>query len=115
MKREEYILMIQFGRSMTNTYKIIWSDEALSNLKNIIEYLESRWTKREITKFAKLLEKQINRIKNNPFLFLKSETVEDYRKSVLSKQTTLYYTINGSEIRIISLFDNRQNPTSISK
>ena len=27
---------------MESTYKLIWSDEALSNLKNIINYLENR-------------------------------------------------------------------------
>ena len=38
---------------MGSTYKLIWSDEALENLKGIIEYLEKRWTTREIKKFAR--------------------------------------------------------------
>jgi plasmid stabilization system protein ParE len=33
---------------MKNTYKLIWSDEALQNLKDIIDYPENRWTEREI-------------------------------------------------------------------
>jgi plasmid stabilization system protein ParE len=51
---------------MGNTYKIIWSDEALNNLKSIIAYLESRWSKKEISKFADLLDKNVNLIKDNP-------------------------------------------------
>lgn len=43
---------------MKSTYRLIWSDEALNNLKYIIDYLENRWTKREIKKFALLLDKQ---------------------------------------------------------
>jgi plasmid stabilization system protein ParE len=54
---------------MENTYKLIWSDEALINLKNIIDYLESRWTKREIKRFSQLLDKQLKLIEENPFLF----------------------------------------------
>ena len=45
---------------MKNTFKIVWSDEALKNLKGIIEYLENRWTTREIKKFSQLLDKQLS-------------------------------------------------------
>ena len=64
---------------MKNTYKLIWSDEALKNLKRIINYLENRWTKREIKKFAQLLDKQLLLIEENPFLFPKSDTISEYR------------------------------------
>jgi len=98
---------------MKNTYKFIWSEEALNNLKSIIDYLESRWTKREIKKFAQLLDKQLKLIKDNPFLFAESGKSNGLRKSVLSRQTTIYYRIINFEIRIITLFDNRQNPNKL--
>ena len=41
---------------MKNTYKLIWSDEALNNLKEILDYLEQRWTNREIKRFSQLLD-----------------------------------------------------------
>jgi len=100
---------------MKNTYKLIWSDEALVSLKRIIAYLEENWTKREIKKFARLPDKQLNLIKENPFSFPKSDLVDEYRKSVLTKQTTIYYKIIGSDVRIISIFDNRQNPEKLKK
>ncbi len=98
---------------MKSTYRLIWSDEALNNLKYIIDYLENRWTKREIKKFALLLDKQLKLIEDNPFLFAESDKSNGLRKSVLSKQTTIYYRIIGYEIRIITLFDNRQNPKTL--
>mgnify|MGYP006293663035 CR=1 FL=1 len=100
---------------MKNTYKLIWSDEALQNLKAIIEYLERRWTEREIRKFAKLLDKQLNLIQSNPLLFPESDKSKGLRKSVLSKQTTIYYRINNDGIRIITLFDNRQQPGKLKE
>jgi len=69
---------------MKDTYKLIWSDEALINLKGIIEYLENRWTKREIKKFAQLLDKQLKLIEVNPYLFTESGKSNGLRKSVLS-------------------------------
>jgi plasmid stabilization system protein ParE len=100
-------------RFMKNTYRLIWSDEALENLKKIIEYLENRWTKKEIQKFAKLLDKRLDLIEKNPFLFAESKNFNDLRRSVLSKQTTIYYRINNNDVHIITLFDNRQNPENI--
>jgi plasmid stabilization system protein ParE len=98
---------------MKNTYKLIWSDEALNNLKSIIDYLENRWSKREINKFAQLLDKQLRLIEDNPYLFAESDKSNGLRKSVLSSQTTIYYRIINSKIQIITLFDNRQNPTKL--
>ena len=98
---------------MKNTYKIIWSDEALNNLKGIIEYLENRWTNREIKKFAQLLDKHLKLIEDNPFLFAESDKSNELRKSVLSSQTTIYYQIIDYEIRIVTFFDNRQNPNRL--
>ena len=95
---------------MKSTYKIFWTDEALTNLADIIDYLEHRWTEREIKNFAKLLNQQINLIQTNPELFPTSSTSNRLRKSVLSKQITIYYRLDNDEIRIVSLFDNRQNP-----
>ncbi len=98
---------------MKDTYRLIWSDEALNNLKGIINYLENNWTKREIKKFAQLLDKQLSLIEKKPFLFAISDKSNGLRKSVLSKQTTIYYRITDREIRIITLFDNRQNPNKL--
>lgn len=98
---------------MKNTYKLIWSDEALNNLKGIINYLENRWTKRDIKKFAQLLDKQLKLIEDNPLLFVESDKSNGLRKSVLSRQTTIFYRIINFEIRIITLFDNRQNPNKL--
>ena len=109
----EFILTIPPKKYMKSTYKIIWTDESLDGLKSIIEYLEERWTKREIKKFAKLVEKQISLIQNNPKLFPLSSRSNQVRRSVLSKQTTIYYKIVDNNVYIVSLFDNRRNPNSL--
>jgi plasmid stabilization system protein ParE len=80
----------------------------------IIAYLENRWTKREIEKFAQLLDRQLNLFKDNSFLFAECDMPKGLRKSVLSKQTTIYYGIVKNEIHIMTLFDNRQNPNRLN-
>jgi hypothetical protein len=38
-------------------YKIFWSDESLINLEDILAYLESEWTDKEVLKFKAKLGK----------------------------------------------------------
>jgi len=95
---------------MKNTYRIIWSELALSNLKEIVSYFESQWTEKELQKFAQLLDKRLSSIERNPHLFPLINYSENMRRSVLSKQTTIFYQVVNTDIRIICLFDNRQNP-----
>jgi plasmid stabilization system protein ParE len=98
---------------MKSTYKIIWSDEAYKNLQHIVDYLEKFWTSREIRRFARLLDKQLILIKRNPALYPYSNKSRNIRKSVLTKQTTLYYKITDAEVHLITLFDSRQSPDKL--
>lgn len=100
---------------MKNIFKIIWTDRALSDLRNIVTYLEENWTVKEIQKFARLLDLQLNRLINHPCLFPESNKFKKIRKSVLTRQISIYYRVINNEIQIISLFDNRQNPKKLNK
>jgi len=66
-----------------------------------------------IKKFAQLLDKQLTLIVDNPYLFTETAKSNGLRKAVLSSLTTLYYRIIDNEVRIITLFDNRQNPNKL--
>jgi plasmid stabilization system protein ParE len=100
---------------MKSTYRIVWSDEALKNLQEIIDYLEFRWTDKEIRNFSKLLDHNIKLILSNPYLFPDSEDFPQYHKVVLSSQTSIYYEIVRDEIHLITLFDTRQNPEKLKR
>lgn len=98
---------------MKNTYKIVWSDEALNNLKAIIQYLENTWTDREVKKFARLLEKRIVLLETNPFSFPFINHPKQIRKVLITKHTSIFYQVVDGNVRLVSLFDNRSNPERI--
>lgn len=98
---------------MKNISKIIWSVEALKDLKEIFDYLELKWTEREMKSFARKLGRQIEIIKSQPLIYPQSRK-KNIRRAVISRQTTLYYELSTDEIRIVSLFDNRKDPKKLT-
>jgi plasmid stabilization system protein ParE len=98
---------------MLSGYKIYWTDEALTNLESIITYLKENWSDKEVSGFIKKLNKRLELISINPGLFAKTNIKKDVRRSVLTKHTVIYYLFEDELIKILSLFDPRQNPDKL--
>ncbi len=109
-----FIHMKLLEEFMKNIYKLIWSDEALKGLKNIFDYLECKFSKKDIQKFAKKLDKQLDILQKSPETFSYSDNSKKVRRTIIAKLTSVYYQIEGNEVRIISIFDNRQNPNKLT-
>lgn len=95
--------------------KITVSKTALKNSLSIAEYIEAKFSVKARNEFVEKLENGFEMIRLNPEIFPKSEINSNRFRFVLTKQTTIYYRFNSSEIRIIALFDTRQNPNKIKK
>lgn len=107
--KEEWYHTNRYGVSMTSEYKIYWTNEAIKNLEEILEYLENRWTQKESNNFKKKLAKQIHIIEINPKLFPKSLYNPRLRKAVLSSQTTIFYEVKKQNIYLAYLFNNKKD------
>ena len=94
---------------MAYDYKIYWTDEAIKNLEEILDYLNFRWTEREVNNFLKLLSRQINLIEQYPKIFPVSIYNSRLRKAVLSKQTIIFYEISGNVIYLVYLFNTKRD------
>jgi plasmid stabilization system protein ParE len=94
-------------------YKIFWSEEAIQNLVEIIDYLSSNWSHKEVDNFKLKLSRQIGLIKRNPRLFPISNFQPRLRKAVLSKQTSIYYEVKDNLIYLAYIFVNHKNPNKI--
>ena len=90
-------------------YKIFWTEEAIQNLEEIIDYLLNNWSQREVDSFKSKLSRQIDLIKTNPKMFPISFFQPRLRKAVLSKQTSIFYEIDDNMIYIAYVFVNHQN------
>ena len=95
---------------MKSGYKILWTDHAISELKETIDYLENNWTEKELRKFAAKLDHTIQLISKTPEIFPDSNEKKGIRKAVVEKHNNLYYRKNENSIEILSLFSNQKDP-----
>ncbi|NOQ25670.1 MAG: type II toxin-antitoxin system RelE/ParE family toxin [Bacteroidales bacterium] len=95
--------------------KIVLSKRASRNLEKLLEYLESKWSKRVKDNFIKKLDKALNILQENPDTSPKSEVIKGLFKNVITRQTTVYYKFDNEKLYIVTVFDTRQNPKKLSK
>ncbi len=96
---------------MQSGYKILWTDNALNELKETYSYLENNWTAKVLNRLSVELDKTLKLISKNPKLFQVSE-YKNIRSVVLLRLNTLYYRVDEENkvVEILSFFSNRQNP-----
>jgi plasmid stabilization system protein ParE len=95
---------------MISGYKILWTDHAISELQETIEYLDTNWTEKELRHFSAKLDHTIELISKTPKLFPDATEKKGIRKAVVDKHNNLYYRCTGNTTEIISLFSIKKDP-----
>jgi plasmid stabilization system protein ParE len=96
---------------MKNGFRIRWTDNALKELEETFTFLETNWTEKELRKLSNTLDKTLNLISQNPYIFQSSDFKKDIRRAVILSLNSLYYRIKDQDVEILSFFSNRQKPT----
>ena len=73
------------------------------------------WSAKVKSNFIEKLDHNIDIIKLEPETFPESQKDPGLRKCVITKQTTLYYRFDSDQIKIVTIFDTRQNPDKLEK
>lgn len=94
---------------MKDGYEIFWTELALEELKATCEYLEDRFTQKEIQRLANEIERITKLISQNPNLFPLTDKMK-VRKVVILKFNSMYYRIEDNQVQILPFFSNRQSP-----
>ena len=94
---------------MKNGYSLLWTENAKSELSEIINYIATEWNEVAVRKFAKKLETALESILTMPTASPESSSKKNIRRKVINKQTSIYYKILNDEIVILSIFDNRRD------
>jgi plasmid stabilization system protein ParE len=92
--------------------EIKWTPQADKGLAIVIEYLEAKWTFREILQLEENITQVTNQISLFPDLYPKSETYKNLHKAIVDKNNYLVYRVNFKKscIEIINFRGTKQKP-----
>jgi plasmid stabilization system protein ParE len=90
--------------------KIFWTKRALNNFDKILEYLEKELGETTTRAFAIKVHNFVDNLQDFPELGTLQNSEKQIRGFVIVKQVTIFYQISDDRIKILNLFDNRQNP-----
>lgn len=93
--------------------RIVWSDEAVFDYHQNIDFLLYRWSVQVAQDFIDDTEAILQVIQKNPHLFPISGYGE-VRKAVIRKQITLYYILQPDGIYLIRFWNNFQDPDKLT-
>ena len=94
---------------MEKGFEILWTDLALEELSETVEYLKREFSQKEIDNLGDEIERISSITSQNPNIFPNSDRLQT-RKAVILKFYTLYYRIMNDQVEILSFFSNRQSP-----
>jgi plasmid stabilization system protein ParE len=91
---------------------IFWTDEAIYSLNSCVEFLELVWDEKTIEKFLDLIDEKIELISSNPEIGSMVFST-DNRKLLIHENVSLYYKVDNSQLKILFIWDNRQDPKKL--
>ncbi|MFH6965508.1 type II toxin-antitoxin system RelE/ParE family toxin [Flavobacterium sp. FlaQc-28] len=92
--------------------KFIWTSQAVKGFNKVVDYLEAKWTAKEILNLENKIQQVINQINLNPDQFPKSEKNKSLYKAIVDKNNYLVYSIDKKSniITIINFRGTKQKP-----
>ena len=92
--------------------KIIWSPESIDSYISILEYLEGKWTEREMDNFISRVHEKLDILKQQPLLGRISNKRKKTYRTLIDRHTTLIYHYKPikQEIELVAFWGNSRDP-----
>ena len=91
---------------------IIWSEKAIEDVLNTIDYLESEWTVKEVKRFSDKTNEILDKLSKGNIRFKKSG-YKDTLVVPIVKQINLFYKKEGDNIILLRFWNNYQDPEKL--
>ena len=92
--------------------EVVWTSEAKRTFILISDYIEQKWSNKEVREFVEKTEFTLSLIQKTPKMFKKSK-VKNIFVGYITSQTSIFYKVKRSRIEILVFWDNRQNPSKL--
>ena len=96
------------------TKEVILSPRAERNYEHITDYVFNKWGSLATNKFISRFEESCVLIASNPDIYPFVNKVRQVRRCVVTKHNTVYFIEHEDIIKILTIFDTRQNPDKLN-
>jgi len=95
--------------------EIFLTPRAEQNFVKIIEYLKSEWGPTVTNNFIDRFEQVLTLLGEDPGMFQFADRAKRIQKCIVTKHNILYFKEFKDLIKIITIFDTRQDPEKLTK
>ena len=96
------------------TKEVIMTPIALSDFENVVSYLTYKWGIAARNNFINRFEKVTERLSENAGIYPFFDRAKQLQKCVVTKHNILYFKETEDVVKILFVFDTRQDPEKLS-
>lgn len=89
--------------------EVVWSNRAINDFNNIIDYLRENWTEKEVSLFIRATQRTVEYIVEYPRSF-RSTTKRNVHEVLVTPHNLMIYHVSGNFVQILMIWDTRRNP-----
>lgn len=94
---------------------IVLTQTALNNYNAIVKYLIEEWDVSVANDFIERFVEVRNMLATNAEIFAYENKAKQIQKCVLTKHNIIYFKATKTQIKILAIFDTRQDPKKLSR
>ena len=93
-------------------FEIVWTERAISGFDEVLNYLKTNWTDREVSHFVNETKEFLDLLSDYPYLLQKTSKLKNVHRGPLNKLTLITYRVKvrKNQIEIINIRDARRKP-----
>ncbi len=92
--------------------EIYWTPIAVESLKEVTDFATKVWNLDIVDIILELIDLRLEQLKSNPLIAPKVKGTS-FRKILIHKHVSLFYKVDISLIKVLLVWDNRQNPSDL--
>lgn len=92
--------------------KIFWTPIGLESLRVVKAFILEHWNLKVLEHFLDLIDKRVEQLTLNSKLAPIINSTE-YRKLIIHKNISVFYTEDSEMVKILLVWDNRQDPREL--
>jgi plasmid stabilization system protein ParE len=94
--------------------EVVLTPTAQRNFLSIIDYLTANWGINVTNNFIDRFEKILILLAEDPGMFQFTDKIKKIQKCIVTKHNILYFKETPRVVRIITIFDTRQDPQKLT-